>query len=256
MDRESLREATRITLKDPYSADSITLGMKSRDGLLIEEFYLKEMGSPSPKAEVYDNILCLSIRSEALSGRPVLEESPVLKESPVLIVLQPGGPGNLDKTRWLLEAAASGIVLIGMEVRKGEPLDKTVSRALRVVSYADLRRDIIGRDRIFLYGEGEPGTRALIAGALDERVAGIMVLDPEVRFPIEGERSLSTAEAAGLLPPRRLACLGLPDIRDIFAETTAAYARMGKGSRLRLETGRSEGLLKELSLWVTEQEDV
>ena len=263
MNRQALMDAAGVSLKDPYSADTITLGIESRQGIVTEEFYLKEMGSPTPKAEVYGNILCVSVRSEAAA------------DGSALIVLRPGGPEDLPgprpgaslknrlqkiiETPWLKEAALSGTVLIEALTGERESLDETVSRILRVVSYADLRKDIIHGDRIFLYAEGELGARALIAGVLDERVKGALLLDPPVRIPLSGGGLLNTAEAAGLFQPRRLACLGPPDIEEVFAATAQEYRRDGKASCLRLEPGGGEELgaklLGEAGRWVMDREE-
>ena len=72
MDRESLIDAIGLVIKDPFSADTITLKMDTSHGLFREELYLKEMGSPNPRLEMYGNIRCVLIRLEKPKERSAI----------------------------------------------------------------------------------------------------------------------------------------------------------------------------------------
>jgi hypothetical protein len=191
MDRDSLIDAIGFTIKDPYSADTITLRIDTPHGLYREELYLEEMGSPTPKLEVYGNITCVLIRSETSTERAAI------------IFLHVGKPSELIDIPWVRKAARAGTKIVGVDIDPDETNANATARILRVVSYLCLRRDIIDPDRIFICGKGIYGMWALVAGIIDERVSGVILVEPMFELSLPDGQSLITAQLGGLLKPDR-----------------------------------------------------
>ncbi len=243
MDRDSLIDAIGFTIKDPYSADTITLRIDTAHGLYREELYLKEMGSPTPKLEVYGNIPCVLIRSETSTERASI------------IFSHAGKPSELIDIPWVRKAAGAGTKIVGADIDPDETHANATARILRVVSYLCLRKDIIDPDRIFLFGNGIYGMWALVAGIIDERVAGVILVDPMFELSLSNGQPLITAQLGGLLSPRPLAILGIQNPETVFADTMESYKGKGQEFCLRLEEGNSDDLLDEVSQWMLRKEE-
>ena len=205
MKREALVKTLGVEVKDPYSADTITLGIETKDGLTREELYLKEMGSPTPQIDVYQNIHCVMSHSGELSNRWAI------------LCLDQGGTDVIEGTDWLRETAKSGATVVGTDITVVQSVaqelsvTQLLSRILRVVSYLDLRRDIVDARHTLICGTGEYGLWALIAGILDERVAGIIMIDPPTAMQLPDREALALGELVELFlreAARDLAILG------------------------------------------------
>ena len=243
MDRESLIDAIGLVIKDPFSADTITLKMDTSHGLFREELYLKEMGSPNPRLEMYGNIRCVLIRLE----KP--------KERSAIIFLQADNPSELADIPWVRKAAVDGIQFAGADIDADEAHANAIARILRVVSYLSLRRDILDSDRIFLCGKGIYGVWAMVAAVLDERVSGVMLIESPFDISLPNGQSIDTDLLGGLLCPRPLAILGAQDAEKRFAETIELYKEKGQDVNLRLEAGSSEDFLDAVSHWMLRKEE-
>jgi len=212
MDLESLIHHISLKIVDPYSVDTITRSITKLDGLKREELLLKETGSPSPKLETYGNIPCVMVGSLKKSIRTAL------------LVVSEEGTKALVRFPFLEDLADDGLNLIVVDA-EAESVAKTVARVLRVVSYADLRRDIIDHARIFLCGLGAVGVWGLVAAAVDERVSGVVAANVPVSVGLSSSWSLLVPEVAGLVAPRRLAIVGASNPEKEFARTIDAYKR-------------------------------
>ena len=212
MDLESLIHHISLKIVDPYSVDTITRSITKLDGLRREELLLKETGSPSPKLETYGNIPCVMVGSLKKSIRTAL------------LVVSEEGTKALVRFPFLEDLADDGLNLIVVDA-EAESVAKTVARVLRVVSYADLRRDIIDHARIFLCGLGGVGVWGLVAAAVDERVSGVVAANVPVSVGLPSSGSLLVPEVAGLVAPRRLAIVGASNPEKEFARTIDAYKR-------------------------------
>ena len=260
MDRKTLSDQLGLMIVDRYSADTITLGIKAVDGLIREALYLKEVGAPSPSVGRYGNIHCVLWRP----GRPAA--------CPGLIVLDPSGRAAVDRTPWLRELARSGVVVLGLDFPK-EAAAEATSTVLKAVTYLDLRRDVVASRRIFISAAGKHSAWGLAAAALDDRVAGVALVDPVLRVELPdgrslsvplvdpalrvnlpGGRSFSVTAVAELLPPRRLAVLGVQDGAAALSGTVAAYAAASREEALRLEDAGGTDQVGDAIRWLLAEE--
>lgn len=236
MNREALVTTLGIEVKDPYSADTITLGIETRDGLTREELYLKEMGSPTPRIDVYQNIHCMMSHSGGSSNRWAI------------LCLDQRGPDVIEGTDWLRDAAQSGVTVVGTDITVELSVAQLLSRILRVVSYLDLRRDIVDARHTLLCGTGEYGMWALIAGILDERVAGIIMIDPPTALHLPDREALKLAELVELFhqeEARALVILGTADIGAEQMQTMDSLQRSDKADTLRIEKENSREKIQQ-----------
>lgn len=238
MNRESLASLINFNMEDRYSVDSLARGIRTQGGLRREEFYLKEISSGHPLEDRYENIPCVLIRSESFSERSAL------------IYLHEEGSVVLDRSSWIREIASGGVILLGIGISRGDPLGKIVVKVLRGVSYLNLRRDIVDPERIFCWGKGEPGMWGLLSAALDERVSGLIMEEVPLELVLEGEKALKTAEICELLPPRRLALLGIPDADRAFEGAKESYKSMGRAEALRFEKESGEDVKHDVMKWI------
>ena len=244
-------------MKDPYRADTITLGIETRGALTREELYLKEMGSPTPRIDVYQNIRCVMFHSGASSNRWSL------------LCLDQRGPGVVEGTDWIQETAKSGVTVVGTDitveqsvaqkqsVAQEQSVAQILSRILRVVSYLDLRRDIVDARHALLCGTGEYGMWALIAGILDERVAGIIMIDPPTAVHLPDSKALKLAELVELFlgeAARDLAILGIPGNDAEQMQTVEALQHMSRADSLRIEKESNTELIEQTILAMTGRE--
>lgn len=241
MNRESLASLIRFKTVDLYSVDSLTRGIRTQDGLKIEELYLKEIGDPTPSEDRYGNIPCILLQSTGLSERSAL------------IYLQEEGSTPLDTASWLKEVARGGVIVLGMNVSKEGSLGRTVARVLKGVSYLNLRRDIVDYGQIFLWGNGEPGVWGLLSAILDERASGVVLEEAPREVVLGTGEVLWTAEVCDLLPPRRLAVIGLPDVNTAFERTKKVYDRGGNAEAFRFEKERRHGVKDEVIRWMLQR---
>ncbi len=247
MKREALVSTLGIEVKDPYSADTITLGIETRGALTREELYLKEMGSPTPRIDVYQNIRCVMFHSGASSNRWSL------------LCLDQRGPGVVEGTDWIQETAKSGVTVVGTDITVDLSDAQLLSRILRVVSYLDLRRDIVDARHALLCGTGEYGMWALIAGILDERVAGIIMIDPPTAVHLPDSKALKLAELVELFlgeAARDLAILGIPGNDAEQMQTVEALQHMSRADSLRIEKESNTELIKQTILAMTGRERI
>jgi hypothetical protein len=238
MDREYLANALGYAIRDPYSADAIILGMKSIRGLSREELFIKEMGSPTPQKEVYGNIRCVLFRSETQNCRSAV------------VLVRPDAPSVIDESPWLKEIAHTGITVVGIEIAAEESPANATNRVVRSVSYLNLRRSIAEKGRIFLCGFGKHATWALIAGILDDRIRGLILVDPLLELSLPEGRTLPTPELTSLFVPRPLALLGMRNNEKAFAKTQHAYRDAESESAIRFELESGPKLIRETILWM------
>ena len=237
MDLESLIHHISLKIVDPYSVDTITRSITKLDGLRREELLLKETGSPSPRLETYGNIPCVMVGSLKKSTRTAL------------LVVSEEGTKALVRFPFLEDIADEGLNLIVVDA-VAESTARTVARVLRVVSYADLRRDIIDHARIFLCGLGRVGVWGLVAAAVDERVSGVVAVNVPASVSLPASGSLMVAEIAGLVAPRKLAIVGASNPEKVFARTIDAYKR--KTASLRFEKEDSDVVRRAVSWMIQE----
>jgi len=251
MKREALVKTLGIEVKDPYSADTITLGIETKDGLTREELYLKEMGSPTPKIDVYQNIHCVMSHSGESSNRWAL------------LCLDQKGPVVIEETDWLQDTAKSGVTVVGTDIT-GEHSDANVhsdaqslSRILRVVSYLDLRRDIVHARHTLVCGTGEHGLWALIAGILDERVAGIIMIDSPAAIQLPDREVLALGELVELFlheKARGLAILGTRNIDAEHMQTVETLQKADQTESLQIEKESNKELIEQTILGLISRE--
>jgi hypothetical protein len=245
MKRQGLVKSLGIEVKDLYSADSITLSIETKDDLTREELYLKEMGSPTPRIDVYQNIHCVMFHSGISSNRWAL------------LCLDQRGPDVIEETDWLQETAKSGVAVVGTDITVKNSAANTLSRILRVVSYLDLRRDIVDAQHTLVCGTGEYGLWALIAGILDERVAGIIIIEPPAAVYIPDHEELRFADLVELFlreKSRDLAILGIPDNDTEQIQTVKEIQGLDRSASLHIEKESNKDLIKQTILSMTGRE--
>jgi hypothetical protein len=239
MDRGSLARLLRFKPLDLHSVDSLTRGIRTQDGVNQEELYLKEMGDPTPSEDRYGNIPCLLLHSTEVSKRIAL------------IYLQEAEPAPLlDTASWLTEVTRSGVIVLGMRISTDGGLGRTVARVTKGVSYLTLRRDLVDYRRIILWGRGEPGVWGLLSAVLDERASGVVLETPPQELVVGNGEVLRTADVCSLLPPRRLAVIGLADLEAAFERMRLAYARGGNTEAVRFATNKRHGVRNEVLRWM------
>lgn len=239
MDREYLTSLIACETIDFYSVDSLTCGFRTQGGLKREEFCLAEMESISTNPIEGDyNVHCVLIRSESSSERSAL------------IYLHEEGSEVLDRSSWIRGIASGGVVILGIDIPRGDPFGKIVTKVHKGVSYLHLRRDIVDPERIFCWGKGEPGMWGLLTAALDERVSGLIMEKVPLELVLDGRKVLKTAEICELLPPRRLALLGVPDANRAFEGVKEIYKSMGRAEALRFEKGSGEDVKHDVIKWI------
>jgi hypothetical protein len=167
---------------DLHSVDSLTRSMRTRDIFRMESLFLKDVSSPSPTEDKFENVPCELIQSSRSTIRSAL------------IYISDGGEVKLDNPTWVREVAKGGLVVLGISLPQGEPLARAIAKSLKGVSYLDLRRDIVDRGEIFLWGRGELGVWSLISAVMDARIKGVVLEDPPHELILEGGESVATAE--------------------------------------------------------------
>jgi len=245
MNREALVRTLGVETKDPYSADTITLGIETKDGLTREELYLKEMGSPTPKIDVYQNIHCVMSHSGGSSNRWAI------------LCLHQRGPDVIEETDWLQDAAESGVTVVGTDITAELSVAQLSSRMLRVVSYLDLRRDIVHARHTLVCGTGEYGLWALIAGILDERVAGIIMIEPPTALQLPERAVLALGELVELFlreAARDLAILGTADIDAEQMQVMEGLQKSDQTESLQIEKESNKELIEQTILGMTSRE--
>lgn len=238
MDGRYLAKILGLRRIDLHSVDSLTRSISTQDGLRIESLFLKEVSSPSPSEDRYENVPCVLFQSSRATTRSAL------------IYSKADGVVQLDNPTWVREAACGGLVVLGISLPKGEPLARAVAKSLKGVSYLDLRRDIVDRGEIVFWGREEPGVWGLISAVMDDRVKGVVLEDPPHELPLEGGESVETAEVCRLLPPKRLVVLG-PRGRNEFVDgVIKAYREAGREENLRFEEETGRDAMREIFNWV------
>lgn len=238
MDREYLEKITGLRRVDLYSADSLTRSIRRRDIFRIENFSLKEVSSPSPSEDRFENVPCVLIQSTSSTIRSTL------------IYIKDDGVVKLDNPTWVREAAYGGLLVLGISLPKGEPLAKAVAKSLKGVSYLDLRRDIVDHGEIFFWGKEEPGVWGLISAVMDDRVKGVVIEDPPHELTLESGEAVETAEVCKLLPPKRLVVLGHSGKSEFFDGVIKAYTEAGRRENLRFEEETGQDVMKKIINWV------
>jgi len=165
----------------------------------------------------------------------------------------------IEGTDWLQDAAQSGVTVVGTDITVELSVAQLLSRILRVVSYLDLRRDIVDARHALLCGTGEYGMWALIAGILDERVAGIIMIDPPTAVPLPDSKALKLAELVELFlgeAARDLAILGISGNDAEQMQTVEALQRMNRADSLRIEKESNTELIEQTILAMTGRERI
>lgn len=243
MDRKSLIDALGLEIKDPFSADTITLKMDTTHGMFREELYLKEMGSPNPRLDLYGNIRCVLIRPEKPTQRSGI------------LFLQPEDPSNLLDIPWVRKAMEQGVQFAGADIVANEAHTNALVRILRVVSYLALRRDALEPDRIFICGKGLYGVWAMVAAVLDERISGVVLIESPSEINLPNGQSLTTNQLGKLLSPKPLAIIGTQTAEKEFADTITFYKEKERDICLRIEPESGDDLLIEVSHWMLRKEE-
>ena len=138
--------------------------------------------------------------------------------------------------------------MVGTDITVELSVAQLLSRILRVVSYLDLRRDIVDARHTLLCGTGEYGMWALIAGILDERVAGIIMIDPPTALHLPDREALKLAELVELFhqeEARALVILGTADIGAEQMQTMDSLQRLDKADSLRIEKENSREKIQQ-----------
>jgi hypothetical protein len=239
MNHGSLARLLGFQPVDLHSVDSLTRGIQTQNGVKVEELYLKEMGDPTPSEDRYRNIPCTLLHSTEVSERIAL------------IYLQAAEPAPLlEAASWLKAVIRRGIIVLGMRISQDDALGRTVARVSKGVSYLTLRRDLVDDRQIVLWGNGEPGVWGLLAAILDERASGVVLETPPRELSGGTGEVLRTADVCSLLPPRRLAVIGLSDLDTAFERTRAVYARGGNTEAVRFEKNTRCGVQDEVLRWM------
>lgn len=235
MDRESLRDRLRLRLVDPRSCDTVTQSIRREDGCLHEELYLKEIPDANPSLETHGNIPCVLLRPEDGARRPAF----LLGYSP-------------DRSRGDLLERMEGLVafdavVLGVQV---SPTDgrETVSRLLRGVSYLSLRRDAVDITRVYLFGADNLAGWALVAAALDDRVRGVLAIDPPYTVHLEDQAPVAVTELAELIQPRRVALIA-ESSGDVLADQVRE-----ESDTWRVESEDAPIIRKEVVEWLLQRE--
>lgn len=235
MNRESLRDQLRLRLVDPRSCDTVTRSISREGGRLQEELYLKETPDATPSLETYGNIPCVLLRPEGGPRRPAF----LLGYS-------------VDTTRGDLRERMEGLmafdaVVLGVQV---SPTDgrETVSRLLRGVSYLSLRRDAVDITRICLFGADNRAGWALIAAALDDRVRGVLAIDPPYAVHLEDQTPVEMTGVAELIRPRRVALI-VESGGDVLADQVRE-----ESDTWRVESEDAPIIRKEVVEWLLQRE--
>jgi hypothetical protein len=150
-------------MMDRYSVDNQIHGFSTQGGLKREDLFLKEIPSSHPLAKRYEDIPCVIIRSEIVADRSAL------------ICLHEQGTMAVESLPWIRQTASKGVVIVGIDASKKDPLGKRVAKILSGMTYLALRLEIVDPECICFWGEGEPGVWAFLASVLDERVAGLIL---------------------------------------------------------------------------------
>lgn len=238
MDGKYLEKIMGLKRIDLHSVDSLTRSIRTQDSLRIESLFLKELSSPSPSEDRYENVPCVLIQSSRSTTRSAL------------IYIKDDGVVELDNPTWVREVAYMGLVVLGMSLPKGEPLARAVAKSLKGVSYLDLRRDIVDRGEIVFWGREEPGVWGLISAVMDDRVKGVVIEDPPHELLLEGGGSVETAEVCRLLPPKRLVVLDHRGRNEFFDGVIKAYREAGREENLRFEEKTDWDAIREIINWV------
>jgi hypothetical protein len=88
---------------------------------------------------------------------------------------------------------------------------------------------------------------------LDERVSGIVMEEAPLELELEGGKVLRTAEVCELLPPRRLAVLGLLSVDRDFEKMKEVYGQLGKSEFLRLERETHLDVNQDVLNWLIQR---
>ena len=238
MDRKYLAKVTDLRRIDLHSVDSLTRSIITQDHFRIESFSLKEVSSPSPSEDRFENVPCVLIQSTSSTLRSTL------------IYINDDEEIKLDNPTWVREAACEGLVVLGMNLPKGEPLRKAVAKSLKGVSYLDLRRDIVDHGEIFFWGKEEPGVWGLISAVLDDRVKGVVIENPPNELNLENGESVKTVDICKLLPPKKLVVLGHSGKSVFLDGIIKAYTETGQRENLKLEEETGPNVMKKIINWV------
>jgi hypothetical protein len=157
---------------------------------------------------------------------------------------------ELDNPTWVREVAGGGLVVFGISLPPGEPLARAVAKALKGVSYLDLRRDIVDRGEIFFWGKEELGVLGLISAVMDDRVKGVVIEDPPHELSLESGESVETVEVCKLLPPKRLVVLGHSGRSEFLSGVIKAYQEAGRRESLRFEEDAGRDFMEKIINWV------
>jgi hypothetical protein len=238
LDRKYLAKITDLRRIDLHSVDSLTRSIRTQDNFRIESFSLKEVSSPSPSEDRFENVPCVLIQSTSSTIRSTL------------IYINDDREIKLDNPTWIREAASGGLVVLGISLPKGEPLAKAVAKSLKGVSYLDLRRDIVDYGEIFFWGKEEHGVWGLISAVLDDRIKGVVIENPPQELTLASGESVKTVEVCKLLPPKRLVVLGHGGKSEFIDGVIKAYTEADRRENLRFEEETGRDVMEKIINWV------
>jgi hypothetical protein len=238
LNREYLAKITGLRRVDLHSVDCLIRSIRTQDSFRIESLFLKEVSNPSPLVDRFENVPCVLIQSTRSTIRSTL------------IYIKDDGVVELDNPTWVREVAGGGLVVFGISLPPGEPLARAVAKALKGVSYLDLRRDIVDRGEIFFWGKEELGVLGLISAVMDDRVKGVVIEDPPHELSLESGESVETVEVCKLLPPKRLVVLGHSGRSEFLSGVIKAYQEAGRRESLRFEEDAGRDFMEKIINWV------
>ncbi len=238
MDRTRLAQIVDLNRMDLHSVDSLMRSVKTHDSFKIESLFLKAVSSPSPSEDQFENVPCVLIQSTA---------SP---HHAALLYLQGDTEVILDDPPWIRAVARGGLIVLGISLPKGEPLARAVAKILKGVSYLDLRREIVDRGEIVIWGRGKVGVWGLIAAVLDDRVKGVVVEDLPLELTVDDGNSIETTVICGLLPPKKLLILGYRRLGEGLKRIVNAYRQAGRRESVRFEEELGTHSVTSLMKWV------
>jgi hypothetical protein len=238
LDRTQLAIIVGLKSIDRHSVDSLLRSMRIQDSFRIEHLFLKAASDPSPSEDRFENVPCVLIQSSRSTHRASL------------LYIQRAKEGTLDDPPWVREAACGGLAVLEISLPAGEPLAKAVAKALKGVSYLDLRRDIVDRGEIIVWSRGGPGVGGLISAVLDDRVKGVVAENLPRELSLPSGESIETAAVYRLLPPKRLIVLGHRGRGDGFAGITDAYQKAGWPENVRFEEEPGRDEMQHVLKWV------
>jgi hypothetical protein len=237
LDRTQLATIVGLKSIDLHSVDSLARSMRTQDSFRIEHLFLKAVSDPSPSEGRFENVPCVLIQSSRSTRRASL------------LFIQRAGEVTLDDPPWVREAACGGWAVLGISLPTGEPLAKAVAKALKGVSYLDLRRDIVDRGEIVVWSRGESGVGGLISAVLDDRVKGVVAENLPRELSLPSGESIETVAVYRLLPPKRLMVFGHRGRGDGFEGVTDAYQKAGWAENVRFEEEPGRDGLQHVLNW-------